>query len=144
MQCLAPVMAKAGGGAIVTVASRNAFRSSTNNAAYDASKAAVVGLTRTAAGEFACDNIRVNTVCPGVISTPGNIDAEELQFKAAYTKQIPMNRYGRPEEIASVVTFLLSDAASYLTGQAIIVDGGQIACQDNARYMEIPGLSSHT
>ena len=44
----------------------------------------MVGLTRTAAGEFACDNIRVNTVCPGVISTPGNIDAEELQFEAAY------------------------------------------------------------
>ena len=140
MRCLAPVMAEAGGGAIVTVASRNAFRSSTNNAGYDASKAAVVALTRTAAGEFARNNIRVNTVCPGVIATPGNSEAEESLFKTAYTKQIPMDRYGEPEEIARVISFLLSDAASFLTGQAIIVDGGQIACQDNGRYMQIPGL----
>jgi NAD(P)-dependent dehydrogenase (short-subunit alcohol dehydrogenase family) len=133
-------MAEAGGGGVVTVASRNAFRSSTNNAGYDASKAAVVALTRTAAGEFARNNIRVNTVCPGVISTPGNSSAEESLFKAAYTKQIPMDRYGEPEEIARVISFLLSEASSFLTGQAIIVDGGQIACQDNARYLEIPGL----
>jgi len=100
----------------------------------------VVALTRTAAGEFARNNIRVNTVCPGVISTPGNSSAEESLFKAAYTKQIPMDRYGEPEEIARVISFLLSEASSFLTGQAIIVDGGQIACQDNARYLEIPGL----
>jgi len=61
-------------------------------------------------------------------------------FKAAYTTQIPMNRYGNPTEIAKAISFLLSDAASFLTGQAIIVNGGQIACQDNPRYMEIPGL----
>ena len=140
MRCLAPVMAEAGGGGVVTVASRNAFRSSTNNAGYDASKAAVVALTRTAAGDFARNNIRVNTVCPGVISTPGNSSAEESLFKAAYTKQIPMDRYGEPEEIARVLSFLLSEASSFLTGQAIVVDGGQIACQDNARYLEIPGL----
>lgn len=141
VRSLAPVMAAAGGGAIVTVASRNAFRSSTGNAGYDASKAAVVALTRTAAGELAGDNIRVNAVCPGVISTPGNSDAEESLFKAAYTKQIPMGRYGKPEEIANVIFFLLSDAASFLTGQSIIVDGGQIACQNNARYMEITELT---
>ena len=139
MRALAPVMATAGGGGIVNVASRNAFRSSTNNAAYDASKAALVALTRTAAGEFAADHIRVNAVCPGVIST-SDLSAEEPLFKAAYTRQIPLARYGQPDEIAGVIAFLLSDDASFLTGQAVIIDGGQIACQDNARFMEIPGL----
>jgi NAD(P)-dependent dehydrogenase (short-subunit alcohol dehydrogenase family) len=141
IRALAPAMGKAGGGAIVNVASRNAFRSSVNISAYDASKAGLVALTRTAAGELARHNIRVNAVCPGVIATPG--DAATIQdklFKAAYTKQIPMDRYGAPEEIASVIAFLLSDEASFITGQAIIVDGGQIACQDNQRFMQIPGL----
>lgn len=140
MRSLAPVMAEAGGGAIVNIASRNAFRSSTNNAAYDASKAALVALTRTAAGEFAGHKIRVNAVCPGVIATPGEAAAQDALFEAAYTKQIPMDRYGNPDEIAGVIAFLLSDDASYLTGQAIVVDGGQIACQDNERFMQIPGL----
>jgi len=140
MRSLAPVMAGAGGGAIVNVASRNAFRSSTNNAAYDASKAALVALTRTAAGEFARLGIRVNAVCPGVIATPGDTSIEDGLFKAAYTKLIPMDRYGRAEEIASVISFFLSEDASFVTGQALIVDGGQIACQDNERFMQIPGL----
>lgn len=141
IRALAPAMAKAGGGAIVNISSRNAFRSSVGNAAYDASKAALVALTRTAAGELARDNIRVNAICPGVIATPGDAATIEDQlFKAAYTKLIPLDRYGRPEEIASVITFLLSDDASFITGQALIVDGGQMACQDNRRFLEIPGL----
>ena len=140
MRALAPEMAKAGGGAIVCTGSRNAYRSSINNAAYDASKAALLGLVRTAAGEFAADKIRVNSVSPGVVATPATPDIEESLFKAAYLKQIPLDRYGAPEDIAAVCAFLLSDDAGFLTGQDIIVDGGQIACQDNGRYMEIPGL----
>ncbi len=138
---LAPVMASAGGGAIVNVASRNALRSSTGNAAYDASKAALVALTRTAAGELAKDHVRVNAVCPGVIDTPTSTgDMDEL-FVTAYRKLIPMDRFGRPEEIAAVIAFLLSDDAGYITGEAILADGGQLACQDNGRFMEIPGLA---
>ena len=125
---------------MVCVASRNAYRSSTNNAAYDASKAALVGLMRTAAGEFARPGIRVNAVSPGVISTPATPEVEEPLFKAAYLKQIPLDRYGTAADIAAVIAFLLSDEAAFLTGQDVIVDGGQIACQDNGRFMEIPGL----
>ena len=91
-------------------------------------------------GEFAGDGIRVNSVSPGVVSTPATPEIEEPLFKAAYRKQIPMDRYGTPEDIAAVCAFLLSDDSGFMTGQDIIVDGGQIACQDNGRYMEIPGL----
>lgn len=141
IRAVAPLMAQAGGGSIVNIASRNAFRSSVNNAAYDSSKAGVLALTRTAAGELARHSIRVNAVCPGVISTPGDASIEEPLFKAAYTKQIPMDRYGTPDELAGVIAFLLSADSGFVTGQSIIVDGGQLACQDNQRFMEIPGLS---
>jgi NAD(P)-dependent dehydrogenase (short-subunit alcohol dehydrogenase family) len=133
---LAPAMAKSGGGAVVCTASRNAHRSSVNNAAYDASKAALLGLVRTASGEFAPLGIRVNAVSPGVISTPSTAAIEEPRFRAAYLKQVPMKRYGTADEIAGVCAFLLSDTASFITGQDIIADGGQIACQDNTRLFE--------
>lgn len=142
---LAPVMRTAGGGAIVNIVSRNAFRSSTKNSAYDASKAALLAFTRTAAGELAAAGIRVNAVCPGMIHTPPNdsLVAHAL-FHDVYCKLIPMNRFGLPEEIAGVVAFLLSQDASFVTGESITADGGQIACQDNDRLMEIPHLSSLT
>lgn len=143
MRALCTGMIQAGGGAVVNISSRNAFRSSVKNSAYDASKAGLIALTRTAAGELARHGVRVNAVCPGVIATPGDAATiEDKTFKAAYTKLIPMDRYGTPDEIASVVMFLLSKESSFITGQAIIVDGGQIACQDNERFMQILNLSS--
>lgn len=138
IRALVPVMIAAGGGRIVNVSSRNAFRSTNNVAAYDASKAGLLGLTRTAAGELAKHRIRVNAVCPGVINTPALRDwVEDKPFHAAYTKQIPMGRFGQPEEIAAVIAFLLSDDAEFITAQTIIADGGQIACQDIERFKEI-------
>jgi len=140
LRTAAPAMRDAGGGAIVITASRNAFRSSTNNAGYDASKGGVVSLMRTAAGEFSDFNIRVNAVCPGVTATPGNADCEAADFKNAYCRQIPLNRYAEADEIAAAATFLLGDDASFITGQTLIADGGQIACQDNGRM--IPAAES--
>lgn len=133
---LVPPMARAGGGAIVCTASRNAHRSSTSNAAYDASKAALLGLVRTASGEFARDRIRINAVSPGVVSTPSTAEIETEPFRSTYLRQIPMNRYGAPDDIAGVCLFLLSDDAGYITGQDLIIDGGQIACQDSSRLID--------
>lgn len=133
---LAPAMARAGGGAVVCTASRNAHRSSVGNAAYDASKAALLALVRTAAGELARDGIRVNAVSPGVVSTPSTAEIEQEPFRTAYLRKIPMARYGQPDDIAGVCLFLLSEDAAYVTGQDLIVDGGQIACQDNSRLFE--------
>ena len=123
---------------MVCTCSRNAHRSSTNNAAYDASKAALLALVRTAAGEFAQDRIRVNAVSPGVVSTPSTAEIEQEPFRSTYLRQIPMDRYGTPADIAGVCLFLLSDDAGFITGQDLIVDGGQIACQDSSRLLDTP------
>ena len=130
-----------GGASVVSMVSMSAFRSIPLVPGYGAAKAGLVALTRTAAGELARHHIRVNAVCPGVIATDvhGGLTDDPV-FAAAYQRLIPMGRWGKPEEMASVVSFLLSDDASFITGQTIIADGGQIACQDNQRFMEIPGL----
>ena len=65
---------------------------------------------------------------------------DDKVFYSAYIRQIPMGRFGKPEEIASIISFLLSDDAEFITGQTIIADGGQIACQDNERFMEVLSL----
>ena len=127
MRALVPKMARVGGGGIVCTASRNAHRSSVNNAAYDASKAALLGLVRTAAGEFASDQIRVNAVSPGVVSTSAAPEIEEPLFSSAYRKQIPMNRYGTNGEIAQFALFLASDESTFCNGGVFLADGGLTA-----------------
>jgi NAD(P)-dependent dehydrogenase (short-subunit alcohol dehydrogenase family) len=124
-----PQMLKQGGGSIVNTASVAGLVGFVGLPAYNASKHGVVGLTRTAALEFATQKIRVNCVCPGVIRTPM---VERILDKQGFTEQElnagePVGRMGQPEEIAEGVAWLLSDAASFVTGHPMVIDGGWVA-----------------
>lgn len=122
-------MLKQGGGSIVNTSSAAGLIGLPGGSAYVASKHGVAGLTKTAALEFAKSNIRVNAVCPGFIRTPmvervldrGTFDEKRI------IESEPINRMGRPEEIAEAVVWLCSDAASFVTGVPMPVDGGYIA-----------------
>ena len=118
-------MLKQGGGAIVNTSSQGGVTGFPGQAAYIACKHAVIGLTRTAAIDYAAQGIRINAVCPGVIRTPM---AEELlrrnpALEAALVRDIPAGRMGRPEEIAQAVLWLCSPQASFVDGHALLVDG---------------------
>ena len=124
-----PHMLKQGGGAIVNTASGAGLIGVAGMSAYVASKHGVVGLTKTAALEYAKSGIRVNAVCPGVIQTPmmERITADQPQLGEAVVAAEPVGRAGKPEEIAESVVWLSSDAASFVTGHAMSVDGGYVA-----------------
>jgi dihydroanticapsin dehydrogenase len=125
-----PHLRAAGGGAIVNVGSIAALRPGAGTSIYAASKGAVIGLTRELARELAPDRIRVNCVCPGWIETSFN-DAT-LPFiggkegMQALIREIPMQRMGEPREVATAIAFLASDAASFITGRTLVVDGGLV------------------
>lgn len=127
-QVVGRIMREAGGGVIVnigSIAGHNipiALRSG-----YVASKAGLIGFTRECAREFAAYNIRVNTVCPGVIETEMTAHLRENKEQMAkWLADIPQGRLGIPEDVVGLVLFLCSDGARYLTGQAINVDGGKV------------------
>ncbi len=122
MRFAVPEMVKAGGGAIVNISSVAAILSG-SGIAYEATKAALLGLSRSVAVRHARDGIRCNTVLPGLINS-SMVRREIGDREARVAPRIPMGRQGTPWEIAKAVVFLLSDDASYITGTTLIVDGG--------------------
>jgi meso-butanediol dehydrogenase/(S,S)-butanediol dehydrogenase/diacetyl reductase len=127
--CL-PIMRKQGKGAIINTASISGTGGDYGLSSYNAAKAGVINLTRSAAIENAKQNIRVNCVCPGAINTRAAQilgKGREEEFRRLQAQAHPLGRMGEPEEIANTVLFLASDEASFITGAAIVVDGGVTA-----------------
>lgn len=135
MQAVAPHMIEHRGGAIVNVASANAFKNESPEAAYNASKAALVALTNAAAHELGHLGIRANCVAPGETLTPESeaevaADPQAARVEREYTGRIPLRRLGRASEQAAAVLFLASDDASFVSAQTLIVDGGEVGGGD--------------
>jgi NAD(P)-dependent dehydrogenase (short-subunit alcohol dehydrogenase family) len=123
-QACAPVMLRNGGGSVVNIASISGLRASTLRVAYGTSKAALIHLTQQQAVELGVRGIRVNCVAPGPVDTAMAKLVHTADIRTSYRDAIPLGRYGTVEEIAEAVVFLCSDAASYINGQTLAVDGG--------------------
>ena len=134
MQAFVPGMLERGGGAIVNIASvASSLKGVPNRFIYSASKAAVIGMTRSVATDYVGKGIRCNCICPGTVETPslderiaanaaiaGSVDAA----RAAFVARQPMGRLGTPGEIAALVVYLAGDEARFMTGQSVVIDGG--------------------
>ncbi len=135
-------MRKVGGGSIISTASVGALKPAAGLHAYCAAKAAVVSLTQSAAVELGPHRIRVNCICPGGIVTPlvyRGMRGGEEEARRGMARQQPIPRAGKPEDIAAMATFLASDEAEWITGTAMVVDGGMNT--GNARINFAPGFS---
>ena len=126
-----PAMLERDRGAIVTVGSTSGLKGEAGSAAYNASKAAIINLTRQLAADYSTSQIRANCVCPGWVDTGFNAPVLEgesdEQIQAMIDATVPLKRQGTPEEIAAGIAFLASDDASYVNGHALVVDGGLMA-----------------
>ncbi len=130
IQAAAGLMKPRRAGAIVITASTNSFDGESDLIAYNATKAGLLGILRTAANELGPYGIRVNAVCPGLIRT--RLTRAHFAQSAVikdYFRHIPLGRGGEPEEVANAAAFLASDLASFITGAALVVDGGQLAAK---------------
>ena len=121
-----PLILKQGGGAIVNTSSGAGVIGIKGSPAYTAAKHGVIGLTRAAALDYAAQNIRVNAVCPGYTDTPmmGRFTGGTPEGRAKLIAAVPAGRVGKPEEIAAAVLWLCSDAAAFMVGHAMVIDGG--------------------
>lgn len=134
MKAFLPAMVEHGGGVILNMASvSSSLKGVPNRFIYSATKAAVIGMTRSVAADYVTRGIRCNALCPGTVQTPslddriavnagaaGSMDAA----RAAFVARQPMGRLGTPEEIAGLAVYLASDQAQFITGQAVVIDGG--------------------
>lgn len=130
IKCALPTMLANGGGSIVNMASvAGSIKGIPNRCAYGASKAAVVGLTKSVAADFVTRGIRCNAIAPGTVDTPSlheriNAHADPVEARKAFIARQPMGRLAKPEEIAPIVVFLASDESAFATGNVYSVDGG--------------------
>ena len=134
-----PHMVDRGSGSVVNTASIWGLTAADNSAAYSASKAGVVNLTRSMALDYGRFGVRVNCVCPGPIETAmlartllRDTPEQTERFRADYLRMLPLRRWGKPEEVARAVLFLACEDASYVTGSALVVDGGYMAGREHA------------
>ncbi len=118
------MVAQGTGGALISIASVSGLAAAPLHGAYGAAKAGLVALTKTLAVELAASGIRVNAVAPGAVLTPRLLAMTTPERRAETARAIPLGRLAEPEEIAKAVVFLVSDLASYVTGQTLVVDGG--------------------
>jgi NAD(P)-dependent dehydrogenase (short-subunit alcohol dehydrogenase family) len=122
-----PLMLKQGAGVMVNTSSGAGVKGIAGQAAYCAAKFGLIGLTKAAALDYAKSNIRINAVCPGIIQTPmmDRFSGGTPEGRAKVIAQEPVGRMGKPEEIAAAVVWLCSDAAAFVVGHAMVIDGGQ-------------------
>ena len=122
-KAVVPLLRHAGRGSIVNMASEVAFSGSPGLAHYDASKAALIGLTRTLARELGPDQIRVNALAPGFIPTEASAQLSGAGYDTSLT---PLGRLGQPSDVLGALAFLISDDSAFITGQTLLVNGGRL------------------